>query len=226
MFRKLFLSELIVNSSHTKRIVYIAMLTAFSVVTNMFLSFPLFDVQFSLTIVVSIIIGGLIGAIPGFLACVFGDFIGYIYNSWGYIYMPWVGLSTGMMAFIAGIIMNGVDLKSKGAIYIKLAIICVISFLVCTVGINSTGFYFYNKAMGFSQAVLDYVDERFGGNVSYFAYLAYRLIFKLQIVNSIANYAVLIASYPFIMKIRIFSYYHAKSVNDSVDDISDGQSSK
>ncbi|MBR0190195.1 MAG: ECF transporter S component, partial [Clostridia bacterium] len=95
MFKKLFLSELIVNSSRTKRIVYIAMLAAFSVVTNMFLEFKFYDVQFSLTIIVSAIIGGLIGAIPGFLACMLGDLVGYIYNSWGYLYMPWVGIATG-----------------------------------------------------------------------------------------------------------------------------------
>lgn len=202
MFKKLFLSELVVNSSRTKRIVYIAMLAAFSVVTNMFLEFKFYDVQFSLTIIVSAIIGGLIGAIPGFFACMLGDLIGYIYNSWGYLYMPWVGLSTGMIAFIAGIIINGVNIKTKGAIYIKLVLVCLISFFVCTIGINSTGFYFYNKAMGFSKAVLDYVAEHFGGNVSYIAYVAYRLIFKLQIVNCIVNYVVLIAVYPLITRIK------------------------
>ena len=205
MFKKLFFSDLILNSSRTKKIVYIALLTAFSVVTNMFFEFKFFDVQFSFTIVVSVLVGGLIGAIPGFLACMLGDFLGYVYNSWGYVYMPWVGLSTGMIAFIAGIILNGVTLKTKGAIYIKLALVCVVSFLVCTVGINSTGFYFYNRAMGFSKAVLDYVAEKFGGNeVSYFAYLMYRLIFKLQIVNCVVNYAVLFAVYPLILKINAF----------------------
>ncbi len=202
MFKKLFLSELVVNASRTKRIVYIAMLAAFSVITNMFLEFKFYDVQFSLTIVVSAIIGGLIGAIPGFFACMLGDLVGFIYNSWGYVYMPWVGLSTGMIAFIAGIIINGVNIKTKGGIYIKLVLVCLISFFVCTIGINSTGFYFYNKAMGFSAAVMDYVAEHFGGNISFFAYVCYRLIFKLQIVNCIANYAVLIAIYPLILKIN------------------------
>ena len=113
MLKKLFLSELVVNASKTKRIVYIAMLAAFSVITNMFLEFKFYDVQFSLTIIVSAIIGGLIGAIPGFFACMLGDLVGYIYNSWGYVYMPWVGLSTGMIAFIAGIIINGVNVRQK-----------------------------------------------------------------------------------------------------------------
>ena len=205
MLKKLFFSELLLNSSRTKKIVYIALLTAFSVVTNMFFEFKFFDVQFSFTIIVSAIIGGLIGAVPAFLACMLGDFLGYVYSSWGYVYMPWVGLSTGMIAFIAGIIINGVNIKVKGEIYIKLVLVCVISFLVCTVGINSTGFYFYNRAMGFSKAVLDYVAERFGGSeVSYFAYVAYRLIFKLQLLNCIVNYAVLIAVYPLIIKINFF----------------------
>ena len=218
MFKKLFFSELIVNSSRTKRTVYIALLAAFSVVTNMFLEFKFFDVQFSLTIIVSAVIGGLIGAIPGFFACMLGDFIGYVYNSWGYLYMPWVGLSTGMLAFIAGVIINGVNIKGKGGIYIKLALVCVISFFVCTIGINSTGFYFYNQAMGFSKAVLDYVAAHFGGNVSYFAYVAYRLIFKLQIVNCIVNYAVLIAVYPLIMKIKFFHRSDSACDTETDDD--------
>lgn len=218
MFKKLFFSELILNSSHTKRTVYIALLAAFSAVSNMFLEVKFFDVQFSLTIIASAIIGGLIGAIPGFLACIFGDLVGYIYNSWGMIYMPWVGLSTGMLAFIAGIVINGVSIKGKGGIYLKLALVCVVSFFVCTVGINSTGFYFYNKAMGFSKAVLDYVAERFGGNVSYFAYVAYRLIFKLQIVNCAVNYAVLIAVYPLITRIKYLQPQQIQNADDQNED--------
>ena len=64
--------------------------------------------QFSLTIFVSTIIGVILGPIAGFITCVFGDFIGYVSNSWGLIYMPWVGISTGLFAFLAGIILGGV----------------------------------------------------------------------------------------------------------------------
>ena len=137
----------------------------------------------------------------GFAACYVGDLAGYLYNSWGMMYMPWVGLSTAMLAFIGGGIMN-IRFSFKGSLYVKLALVCAVSLLVCTVGINSTGFYFYNRAMGFSDAVIDYVSERFGAEVGYFGYLAYRLFFKGQIYNNIANYALLFAVVPLLTAVR------------------------
>lgn len=201
----LFFSNLILNSSHTKRIAYIGVMTAFSVITNMLLEFKMLDIQFSLTILVSSLLGVLLGSACGFTACVIGDLVGFLFNSGGTIFMPWVGLSTGMMAFITGFIVNGFDLKVKGQIYIKLAVAFLLSFLICTVGINSTGFYFYNLKMGFSQAVMSYVAERFGRGVDFIAYLAYRLIFKGQIYNNIFNYALGFVFIPLVLKSKFFA---------------------
>ncbi len=194
-WKRVFFSELILSKSAGQRIAYVAVVAALSVVTNMFLEFKFFDVQFSITIVVSALAGILLGPLSGFAACYVGDLAGYLYNSWGMIYMPWVGLSTGMLAFLGGLIMN-IRLSFKGAVYVKLAIVCFVSFFICTVGINSTGFYFYNKAMGFSTAVVDYVSEKFGTGVSYFGYVAYRLFFKGQIWNNVFNYALLFGIIP------------------------------
>ncbi len=202
--KRLFFSDLMLRARITKKIAYLGVMTAFSVVTNMLLEFRMFDVQFSLTITVSVIMGILIGALPGFLICFLGDFLGYVFNSWGQLYMPWVGLSTGAMALIAGMLMNGINFKFKGQVFCKLAAVCVLTFAVCTVGINSTGLYFYYKALGFPEAVLNYVAERFGGETSYFAYLGYRLIFKGQIFNNIANYAVLFVLVPLLYKSKAF----------------------
>lgn len=200
-WKKIFFSELILSKSAGQRIAYVAVIAALSVVSNMFLEFKFFDVQFSITILISALAGIMLGPLSGFAACYIGDFAGYIYNSWGYIYMPWVGLSTGMLAFLGGLIMN-IRLNFKDAVYVKLAAICVLSFLVCTVGINSTGFYFYNRAMGFSTAVVDYVSERFGTGVSYFGYVAYRLFFKGQIWNNVFNYALLFALVPVLNAVK------------------------
>lgn len=202
--KRMFFSDLILRARPTGKIAYIGVMTAFTVVANMFFEFRFFDVQYSLTIAVAFAMGILLGAVPGFAACVIGDFIGYVFNSWGQLYMPWVGLSTGAMALIAGMIVNGVQIKCRGQLFIKLAFACVITLLVCTVGINSTGFYFYNKGMGFSSAVVDYVSSRFGGGVSYLSYLAYRLFFKGQIFNNIANYAVIFALAPLLLRSKYF----------------------
>ncbi len=200
-WKRFFFSELLLSKSVSQRIAYVAVAAALSVVSNMFLEFKFFDVQFSVTIVVSAVVGILLGPAGGFAACYVGDLAGYLYNSWGMMYMPWVGLSTAMLAFIGGGIMN-IRFSFKGSLYVKLALVCAVSLLVCTVGINSTGFYFYNRAMGFSDAVIDYVSERFGAEVGYFGYLAYRLFFKGQIYNNIANYALLFAVVPLLTAVR------------------------
>lgn len=202
--KRMFFSDIILRARPTGKLAYLAVMTAFTIVSNMFFEFRFFDVQYSLTITVSFVMGVLLGAIPGFAVCVLGDFIGYVFNSWGQLYMPWVGLSTGIMAFICGIIVNGVQIKCRMQLFIKLALACVLSLFICTIGINSTGFYFYNKAMGFSTAVMDYVAQRFGRGVDYVGYLFYRLFFKGQIFNNLANYAVIFLLIPIMLKNKFF----------------------
>jgi len=202
--KKLFLSELILSANATRRIVYIALITAFNVVTNMFLEFRMSDTQFSLTIAVSVLSGVLLGPAFGFVACFTGDLLGFIINSWGFVYMPWVGLSTAMTAFIAGMIINGVNFKFKGQTAVKIIITCLLSLLICTIAINSTGFYFYNYKMGFSTAVIDYVKKVFGTDVGYIGYVAYRMIFKGQILNCLFNYAVVGITVPLVLNVKVF----------------------
>lgn len=186
------------NESH--KIAYIAVMTAFSLVVNMF-ELKFLDNQFSLTITVALLTGMIIGSVFGFTACVVGDFIGFLINP-SNIYMPWIGLSTGMFAFLSGVIFNGFPTTNKWKVWLKLFLICFLSFFICTIGINSTGFYFYNRAMGFSTAVLDYIAERFGGEVSFLGYVFYRLIFKGQIWNSLFNYVLLFIAVPALSKIK------------------------
>lgn len=182
--KKILFSELMEKCSKTQKIAYIAIVTALTVVCNMFFEFKLADTQFSLTIFFSAMAGLIIGPLFGFVACFLGDLVGFLYNSGGFMYMPWIGLSMGLVAFIAGLVMN-VSLKFKGATYVKLAIVCVLTFLVCTVGINTTAFWFiYNTR-----------------KVPFFAYLVTRLFVQGQIWNSVFNYALMFALYPLVVKI-------------------------
>ena len=103
---------------------------------------------------------------------------------------------------IVRICFNVVISDKRWVLYVKMAILAVVSLLVCTVAISSTGFYFYNKAMGFTTAVVEYVSKTFGSGVSYWGYVAYRLIFKGQIINSLVNYALLFASVPLLNSIK------------------------
>lgn len=184
--KRLLFSELLIDLSRTKKIAYIAIMTALEVVCNMFFEFKLADTQFSLTIFFSAMAGFIIGPLFGFVACFLGDLVGFLYNSGGFMYMPWIGLSMGMVALISGFIVNGIDFKFKGAIYVKLAITAVLTFLVCTVAINTTAFWIiYNTK-----------------KVPYTAYLVTRLFVQGQIWNSVFNYALLFALYPIILRIN------------------------
>lgn len=196
-WKRVLFSDFMLSRGKAQRIAVVGVMTALCIVSNMFLEIKFFDVQFSLTIFISVLTGMLIGPLFGFFAVYLGDFLGYVYNSWGYMYMPWVGLSSALFALIAGLVM-GVRIEKKWGIYLKLALICVITFFVCTAGVNSAGFYFHNKYSGFSTAVIEYFESHFGGTASYFAYVCYRLFFKLQVLNSLVNYALLFAAVPLI----------------------------
>ncbi len=185
--KELFLSQLLVNASKTQRIAYVGVLTALLVVCNMFFEVKFADIQFSLTIFFSVFAGILIGPIFGFIASFTGDLVGFLYNSAGFPYMPWIGIAMGMASFIAGVIVNGVNFKFKGAIYIKLLLVSVLTFLLCTIAINTTAFWIL-----------------YSTNVSYFDYVWTRLFIKGQIWNSLVNYAILFIAVPIVDKIKYF----------------------
>ena len=170
------------NKSH--KIAYIAGTTAVTVVTIMIFEFKFADVQFSLTIVVSALAGIVLGSLFGFVACFLGDLVGFLYNSGGFMYMPWVGISMGLVALISGLVVNGLKWKFKGALQVKLALVSVLTFALCTVAINTTAFWLlYSK-------------------VPYGTYLVARLFVQGQIWNSLFNYALLFLFVPVLKRIR------------------------
>ena len=171
------------NASH--KIAYISVMTAIVVVANMFFEFKFADTQFSLTIVVSALCGLIIGPLFGFAACFLGDLVGYLYHSAGFAYMPWIGIAMGMVALVTGFVVNGIKIKYKWGIYVKIAIVCVLTFLISTVGINTTAFWLlYAKGL------------------QYFTYLASRLFIQGQIWNSLVNYALLFVIVPIVLRIK------------------------
>ena len=183
-WKRLFFSGGIAQLKHSRKIAYIAVMTAFTVVANMFFEFKFADVQFSLTIVVSALAGIVLGSLFGFVACFLGDLVGFLYNSGGFMYMPWVGISMGLVALISGLVVNGLKWKFKGALQVKLALVSVLTFALCTVAINTTAFWLlYSK-------------------VPYGTYLVARLFVQGQIWNSLFNYALLFLFVPVLKRIR------------------------
>ena len=57
----LLVSKLMQDASVTKKLAYLGVTTAICVVSNMLLEFKMLDVQFSLTILVSVLLGVLLG---------------------------------------------------------------------------------------------------------------------------------------------------------------------
>ena len=199
-WKRFFYSELMLGLSNARQIAYIGVTTALCIAVNFF-EFKLADTQFSFTVFASILAGMLLGPVFGFIAVFLGDAIGFLANSGGFMYMPWVGLSVAAMALIAGLVMK-LPFHFKGSCFVKLAIICVLSLLVCSVGINTTGFYFYYTCVGFSPKALGYLNDYFGGVGMYWTYALVRLVFMGQLLNSAVNYALLFAVVPLLKAIK------------------------
>lgn len=197
-FKRFLFSDFLSKKSEGGKIAYLGAVTALMVVGNV-IEFKLLDTQFSFTLFLSVLAGIMLGAGSGFFVCMLGDGIGFLLHPYN-VYMVWVGLTVATCALIGGLVFTFLKPKIKGRIFLQTAIVCVLTFFICTVGINSTGFYFYNLKMGFSTAVVEYVSQKFGTGVTYFGYVAYRLIFKLQILNSLFNYILLFIALPILGK--------------------------
>ncbi len=185
-FKKLFFSPFVLKATRARKIAYVAMMVALSIVSNMFFEFKLGAVQYSFTTLVSALIGILIGPIAGFIACFIGDGVGFIANPFG-SYSPWIGIATGLIAFATGAIVHLVKNDKAYTIYVKLAIISVITFFICSVGINGTFLWlvWYSK-------------------MTYFEFLIYRYIGLGQLFVSIINYAILFAFIPVFKRLSFF----------------------
>lgn len=178
------LSETMCRKNVSHQIAYVSVMTALTIVANMFFEFKLADVQFSFTLFLSALTGIIIGPLFGFAACFLGDLVGFLYHSSGYPYYPWIGLAMGMAAVIAGVITGGVPSKKSWFLYVKLTLICLLIFAVCTVGINTTAFWkLYSK-------------------VSYKEYFIARIFIQGQIWNTLVNSALLFVVVPSLNRIK------------------------
>ena len=199
VWQRLLFSKTMREKSPAHKIAYIAVVTALNVVAN-FVEIKFLDTQFSVTIVLGLLSGVALGGGVGFASGFIGDLLGVILRGW--LYMPWVGLSTAMFALLSGVCVEFLPLRFKGGLAIRMFIACLLSLFICTVIINSTGFYWYNNQMGFSTAVVDYATKHFGSEVTFWVYVAYRLFLKGQIWNSLVNYALFFIVLPVLMRIK------------------------
>lgn len=200
LWKRVLFSEALAEKSVAKRIAYMGIVAALCIVTNMF-EIKFATTQFSFTVFSSVLAGILIGPLFGFCAVFLGDAVGYLYNSMGYPYYWWVALSVATTALLSGLIMH-LPFKFKGALYVKLAIICLCTFFICSVGINSTGMYYIGLNVYFPNNVKETIGERFGGKFNFWIYCVIRYFILGQIYNSILNYALLFAALPILNAVK------------------------
>ena len=193
-FERVFLSEALLEKTHSQRIAWVGVMAALCIISNCFeLKFA--TTQFSLTIFTSILAGILIGPMLGAVAVFLGDGLGYLVNSMGYPYYWWVALACAMMAVIAGLVVK-LPFRFKGSGYLKLALVCVLTLFVCSVGINSAGMYYIGLNLYMPKDVIATVEERFGGELTFGVYLIIRFFILGQIWNSLVNFALLFVAVP------------------------------
>lgn len=184
-WERLLFSDLLAGQSMSRKIAVIGVMTAVMVVANMFFEFKLAETQFSFTLVLSALTGVIIGPLFGFVACFMGDLVGFFYHSAGFAYLPWIGISLGLTAVIAGLVINGLPQGGKGFLFVKIGLVCILTFSICTVAINTTAFWIlYSK-------------------VDYGTYLISRLFVQGQIWNSLFNYALLFMIVPMVKKLKL-----------------------
>ena len=189
---KLLCSPLLDGQTRNRKIAYLGVTTAFAVIVNTLFEFKFLDTQYSLTIAASSLLGVLLGGGYGFVVCFLGDLVGFLINSSGYAYMPWIGIAMGVTSLITGVLVNGVKKENKGGRYAMIAISCLLSFVVCSVGINTTAFYYLYAGEG----------------VSYWTYFIARFIVKGQLWNCIFNYALVFGGVSLVD--RLFSLLKKK----------------
>ena len=89
-----------------------------------------------------------------------------------------------MAALFSGFLIGGWKSKTAWFLYVKLAVVCLLIFAVCTVGINTTAFWLlYSK-------------------VDYWTYFVTRIFVQGQIWNSLFNSVLLFLVVPLLGKIK------------------------
>ena len=201
-FKQLWLSPLLLHARTTQKIVYIAVVATLLIVTNIY-SIPIsHSAQISLTTAVSLIAGIILGPAFGFVASFLGDAVAYLVNPPPFPYMFWIGLASATMSLISGLIMNGFKTKTTFGLMLKLVCICLVSLVVSSIGINTTGLYLYQYYAGFWKGPIEYFTQNYGGQATFLAYLLYRMIIELQLVYNVINYIVFITVVPLLNSIK------------------------
>lgn len=200
IWQRVLFPPILLEKSVAQKIAYIGVVTALCIAVNTF-EIKFLTVQYSFTLFMSVLAGILIGPLMGAAAVLLGDGVGYMLSGMGYPYYWWVALSVAVMAIIAGLIMY-LPFRMRGSIYLKLALIVLLTFLICSVGINTTGMYYLGLPLYTDKQVLNAALHYFGGTLNFGTYFVIRFFILMQILNSAVNYALLFAVVPLLKAVK------------------------
>ena len=200
LWKKLLFSDVLLFRPISHKLAYIGVMAALCIAVNTF-EIKFADTQFSFSLFTALLAGVTLGALPGAVAVFVGDLFGYLLNSAGMYYYWWVALSLMLMAVIAGLVMR-IPMHFKGSLFVKLTIVTVLTFSLCTVLVNSLGMYYIGINLFSSQALIDAINERFGGVLTFGNYVFVRLFVLGQIYNSILNYILAFLAIPLLNAVK------------------------
>ncbi len=153
-----------------KKICYIAVFVALSVIANTFTVYMNVSGSnaLSFTYTVDFLAGALLGPLAGFLTGLLGDLLGWFINSSGGAYNPFLSLTSGLLGLLPGLVFLGYEkiFEKKKKYILFMPLVCVVSFLsvwaVCT-NLNTFLMYVY------------YIAGKSKKYTSFSAYYIYRI---------------------------------------------------
>ena len=121
------------GSFYTHKIAYLAVFIALAAITNIYTWIPVPHFALSFAALPSFFAGAICGPIGGFLTGVGGDVIGQLIAPKG-SWLPTITLASGLMGLIPGLIFKFLHINN----FIKILISYILTYLICTVAINTT----------------------------------------------------------------------------------------
>lgn len=165
----------------TKKLVYTATLTAIAAVLNIFVVVPAQYFAVTFVALPCFFAGVFLGPVYGFTVGLLGDLIGCIIHPLG-PYIPLIGIASGLLGFIPGIIFQYVKLND----YIKIGLAYLLCLIICTAGVNTFAlWYTYGKV-----------------SRTFWAYLILRLPYQaiMTVINASITYIVFVPLKKFVFR--------------------------
>ena len=191
-FKRILFTESFLKLSSAKKLAYVGVFTALSILVNIFLSIDVTPTQkITFNYFASFFCGAFFGPIIGFVICFLGDLLAFLLPLNGGIYWLPTGICSGLLAFIPGIIFTTVRLKIKGAVYVKTAIAVTLMYLIVTCCLGALANYTYVK-------FVIYAGREY--KTLFTAYLGAKILFSS--IVSLINYALVFAVIPLVDLIK------------------------